>query len=82
MVAINEESGPACGPTQLAANAVAFMTGPGGSHVELRAPGLPALRVCVHPNPAVVRDQAEALRRFLAAIVRADRQGRRGGSRP
>jgi hypothetical protein len=73
-VVARRDSVPARCPEQLADDIVTFVTGPGSARVELRAPGLPPVCVCGHPNPAVVRDHAESLRRFLAAVIRADRE--------
>jgi hypothetical protein len=69
---------PGCAPDQLAKDIVTFVTGPGSARVELRAPGLAPVCVCGHANPAVVREHAEAIRRFLVAVLRADRESRQG----
>lgn len=61
----------------LAAVLVTVADRPGRSHIELRVPDGPVVCICGHPNPALVREHAEALRRFLAAAIRADRAGRR-----
>jgi hypothetical protein len=53
---------------------VAVVAGPGSAYVELRAPGLPPVRVCGHPNPSIVKEHAEGIRRFVAAVLRADRE--------
>lgn len=47
----------------------------GHSDVELRAPGVPPLKVCSHPNRGLLKDQAERLREFIAAVIRAEREG-------
>lgn len=39
--------------------------------VELRGPGLPPYPICHSPNPARVREAAEAVRAFVAAVLRA-----------
>ena len=58
-------------PEERAAELVA-VTRPGGGAfgVELRGPGLPQVRVFNAPNPALVRETAEALRAFAAAVIR------------
>jgi hypothetical protein len=61
---------------EFAASAVVAVTEGGRNHVELRVgQGVPVC-VCGHANPAVVREQAEAIRHFLAAAIHEDRQQR------
>jgi hypothetical protein len=63
-------------PEEVANDCVRLPAGPGASHVELRAPGTAPVWMCGHANPAVVREYAEAVRRFPAAVIRADRAAR------
>ena len=63
-------------PEERAAELVAVTTHPGGARaVELRGPGLPPVRVFHAPNPALVRETAEALRAFAAAVIRETAKG-------
>jgi hypothetical protein len=41
--------------------------------IELRAPGVPHVQVCGHPNQAIVKERAEKIRAFVAAVIRAER---------
>jgi hypothetical protein len=45
-------------------------SGGGACGVEVRGPGLPPVRVFQAANPALVRETAEALRAFAAAVIR------------
>jgi hypothetical protein len=59
-------------PEQLAEGLVVVVPSAGGAHaVELRAPGLAPVAVFHAPNPALVREMAENIRRFVAAVLRA-----------
>ena len=63
-------------PEELAAEFVAVgrpETG-GSPCVELRGPGLPPVRICHSPNPARAREAGEAVRAFLAAVIRHARR--------
>ena len=58
-------------PEERAIELVAVTPSGGGARaVELRGPGLSPVRVFHAPNPALVRETAEALRAFAAAVVR------------
>jgi len=47
---------------------------PGGGHrVRLAIPGEAPVLLGLHQNPAVARDEATAVRRFTAAVIRAGR---------
>ena len=50
--------------------AVACRDTPANLCVELRGPGLDPVRVFHSPNPALVREMAEAVRAFVAAVLR------------
>jgi hypothetical protein len=65
--------GPVAVPTpEERAAELVVVTPPEGAAraVELRGPGLAPVRVFHAPNPAVVRETAEALRAFAAAVIR------------
>ena len=64
-----------------AAELVAVTCSEGGvpRSVELRGPGLAPLSICHSPIPARVREAAEAVRAFVAAILR-DAAGRGPGA--
>jgi hypothetical protein len=50
---------------------VVVMPSVGGAHaLELRGPGLLPLTVFHAPNPAVVREIADQVRLFVAAVIR------------
>jgi hypothetical protein len=59
-------------PEERAAELVAVTGGDGGAArcVELRGHGLPPFAICHFPNPARVREAAEAVRAFVASIIR------------
>jgi hypothetical protein len=58
-------------PEQQAEELVVVTPSAGGAHaVELRAPGQAPVTVFHADNPAVVRETADAVRRFLAAVIR------------
>lgn len=60
-------------PEELAGQFVGLaLGGPGGCHrVCLTVPGGDPVRLGSHLNPTVARDEAEAVRRFVAAVIRA-----------
>ncbi len=58
-------------PEQLAAGMVRLVSDQGVSRVELCAPGSPTVRLQIHQNPSLSRAEADRLRTFLAAVVRA-----------
>ena len=62
-------------PEELARQFVSvYSHGPGGCYgVRLAAPGSAPVVLGWTPNPAVVRERAEAVRRFVAAAIRAGR---------
>jgi hypothetical protein len=55
---------------------VAGPASPGGSwYIQLIAPGdEPPVLLASHINPAVVRDEAGKVRRFIAAVIRQARE--------
>lgn len=58
-------------PEERAIELVAVTPSGGGARaVELRGPGLSPVRVFHAPNPALVRETAEAIRAFAAAVIR------------
>jgi len=59
---------------ELAESAVVAVTEGGRNHVELRVGQSVPVCVCGHATPALVREQAEAIRSFLVAVLREDRQ--------
>jgi hypothetical protein len=64
-------------PEGLAATlVVAGPTSPGGTwYIQLIAPGdQPPVLLASHINPAVVREEAEKVRRFVAAVIRQARE--------
>ena len=67
---------PSLAPETIAAAAVAAVTGGGTNHIELRGPGVAPVCICGHSNPAVVREYADKIRKFLAALLQADRDAR------
>jgi hypothetical protein len=59
---------------------VAVVPDSGAAHaIELRGPGLAPAQVFLSPNPAVVRERAEAIRAFVAAVLREAAGGQRCG---
>lgn len=69
----NEEVGRMATPEEWAAELVAVGCSTAGVPrcVELRGPGLRPFQICHFPNPARVREAAEAVRAFVAAVLRA-----------
>ena len=47
----------------------------GGRRVQLSVPGSRPVRLRSHGNPALVRDEVAAVRRAVAAAIRAGRAG-------
>lgn len=60
-------------PEQVAAGMVRVVSDGGAAPAELTAPGTPAVRLRPHQNPDLTEAEADRLRAFLAAVVRAAR---------
>lgn len=43
--------------------------------IALRAPGVEPVHICEHPNQSLVKERAEKIRAFLAAVIRATSNG-------
>jgi hypothetical protein len=60
-------------PEQMAAGMVRLVWDYGPAYLKLTAPGAPTFRLQAHQNPGLTDEEADRIRAFLAAIIRAAR---------